>query len=303
MGNAMTAVSGEGIYAAYNPALAADVTSAQLNLGTAVMGFGRSLNQVNASFRMPPNAGISISLANANVSGIDGRTSSGYHTSKLSTHDYQLITSFAIKPGSKLQLGAGLKLNFSDYHDDVDATTAFGMDFGLIVTPSERFRIAAAVQDLFAEASWNTGKMYRASGAVKTTDTWPTRISIGSAYRITESWLLSADMEHRIHTSAIQKKAIELGFENPIVFNREEQLTTTSQLLRVGTRYHIHERLTLRAGYQNNDLKRAADNQRLSAGFSVHLPFDRFSPSVDYAITREPNGISFMHAFAIRLNL
>jgi hypothetical protein len=61
--------------------------------------------------------------------------------------------------------------------------------------------------------------------------------------------------------------------------------------------------LTLRAGYQNGDLGYFEDNQRISMGFSVHLPFDAMSPSVDYSVTREPGGMSFMHAFAIRLHL
>ena len=50
------------------------------------------------------------------------------------------------------------------------------------------------------------------------------------------------------------------------------------------------------------DLKDSGSGH-LSAGFSINLPFDRFSPSIDYAFVREPYGVANMHVFAIRMNL
>jgi hypothetical protein len=303
MGNALVSVTDEGIYTYHNPAHAADVTSTQIDLSTAVMGFGRSLNTVGTALRLPPNAGLFIGVMNANVKDIDGRTSSGYHTRMYAMHDYQLFTSFGIKPGKNIRLGATLKLNFADYHEDVSASQAFGMDFGMLITPSEKFRIGLAVQDLFAETIWNTTDLYGAAGSSNTSNSWPTRVTMGASYRTSDAFLLSIELEQQVQSSVVVERNIETSFGYPIPFNRENDISTSTRKLRAGARHHIHERLTLRAGYQNGDLSFFEDNQRMSFGFSVHLPFDNMAPSIDYSVTREPSGLSFMHAFAIRLNL
>lgn len=303
MGNALSTVADEGIYAYYNPALAAEVTGTQIDIGTALMGFDRSLNNLGAAFRLPPNAGLYLGILNANVGDIDGRTSSGYHTEMFSTHDYQIFSSFGLKPGPNVRLGATVKFNLANYHEEVEASRSFGMDFGLMVTPGEKLRLGLTVKDLFSETVWNTSEFYGTSGSANSSDDWPTRLILGSSYRFSPKLLGSAELEQRVQTSVVPDPAIELGFGYPTTFDRDKTVRTSTRLLRLGLRHHIHERLTLRAGYQNGDLANADGNQRLSAGFSIHLPFDQFSPSIDYAVTREPNGISFMHAFAIRLNL
>lgn len=303
MGNALVSVTDEGIYSYHNPAHAADVTTTQIDLSTAVMGFGRTLNTVSTALRLPPNAGLFIGVMNANVKDIDGRTSSGYHTRMYAIHDYQLFTSFGIKPGKNIRLGATLKLNFADYHEDVSASQAFGMDFGMLVTPTEKIRIGLAIQDLFAETIWNTTDLYGASGSTNISNSWPTRVTIGASYRTSDVFLFSIELEQQVQNSVIVARNVETGFGYPLPFNRDTDISTSTRKLRVGARHHIHERLTLRAGYQNSDVAYFVDNQRMSIGFSVHLPFDSMAPSIDYSVTREPSGLSFMHAFAIRLNL
>lgn len=303
MGNAMVSVSDEGIYTYHNPAHAANVAATQIDIGTAVMAFGRSLNTLGAALRLPPNAGLYIGVMNANVKDIDGRTSSGYHTRMYAVHDYQLLTSFGIKPGERVRIGATMKLNFANYDKDVSASQAFGMDLGMLITPSEKLHIGFAVQDLFTETVWNTAEFYGAAGSSNTSNRWPTRITLGASHRPSDKLLVSAEIEQQVQFSTVINRQVETGFDYPVPFDREEEITTSTRKLRLGARHHIHERLTLRAGYQLGDLGYIADNQRMSLGFSVHLPFDTMSPSIDYAVTREPGGISFMHAFAIRLNL
>ncbi|MDZ7659214.1 hypothetical protein [Fodinibius sp.] len=73
--------------------------------------------------------------------------------------------------------------------------------------------------------------------------------------------------------------------------------------LKIGSGFQLHERITLRGGWQVNDLSSIKQTNHFSTGFSVHLPFDLFSPSVDYAFVQEPNNISYMHTFGIQLKL
>jgi len=303
MGNAMASVTDDGIYPYYNPALTASIDSTQVDINSSMMSFNRNLNTFGIGFKLPPTAGLYVGIVNANVGQIDGRTSSGYHTSMLSTHDYQIFTSFGIRPSDKVQFGASFKLNLADYHDEVGLAKAFGIDLGMLLKPSDKLHIALSLQDLLSETIWDTSELYGTSGSVNTANAWPTRISLATSYRISNRLLVSTEFENRIKTSTYNERDLELDFGYPTMIERNIDLKTNDLILRSGIRYHIHERLTLRTGYQNGDLKHADQNQRLSFGFSVHLPFDALSPSIDYAVTREPSGISYMHAFAIRLNL
>lgn len=280
VGNAMTGVMKDGIYAYYNPAFAAAALQGnQIDFSTSIMSFDRSLHKLNATFSLPPKAGITLSIINGNVGDIDGRTSSGYHTEQLSTHEYQLMSAFGIRISPKFFAGIGLKYNLADYHTGVENATSFGLDAGVVYIISERFRTGLAVRDLLAQYSWNSSELYGDDSSPKV-DEFPVRIHWGASCDVANDLLFAADAGLVAHPS----------------INAIYQF-------RLGARYRVHERVSLRGGWQVRDLKNIRTSNNLSAGFSIHLPFDRLSPSVDYAFVPEPNQISSMHVFGIKLNL
>lgn len=303
MGNVLSSISEEGIYTYYNPALAAEAHHTDVDLQSALMSFDRQFNVVGASFKLPPYAGIAFGILNANVRNIDGRTSSGYHTEMLSTHDYQLFSSFGIKPSSGFRMGATIKFNVADYHDQVKPSTSVGMDLGMVFRADQALRFSLTVRDLLATTRWNTGELYRNAGTTNVTESWPRRVNLGASYRVNPEWILGSELEAMIYSSQVTEREVSLDFGYPITFERQKTLTNTTYVFRAGTRYHLHERFTLRMGYQNENLENPGDAQRISGGFSIHLPYDPLSPSIDYAIIREPFGVSYMHAFAIRISL
>lgn len=303
MGNAMTAFPQAGIYSHYNPALAAvPQAGIQVDLTTSVMSFDRRLNGLNASFSMPPNAGMNVSILNGHVGDIDGRTVSGYHTEDLSTDEFQFSSAFGIRFSNRVYGGLGVDLNMARFHSDVNNATSVGIDLGMLVRPTDRLWIGWSVQDLLASYTWKTGSLYNTTGTRQTKNDFPVRFKLGSSYQITPKWAVTGDFEvQRLNADVNTSSANTTGVPRPVTQNSEVSNHLTQ--LRFGTNYHIHERLTLRAGWQNVDLASPENTSRLSAGFSVHLPFDQFSPSVDYAFVREPNGIANMHVFAIRMHL
>lgn len=279
MGNALTASHAEGVYAYYNPALAAFAEQgSQIDLSTSLMSFDRTLNSLNTSFRLPPSAGLNISLLNANVKGIDGRTSSGYYTSELKTGEYQLLTSFGITITSSLAVGVGVKFNLADYHPEVSPARGVAFDIGAIYQVSEKLTLGVASRDLLASYSWNSSDLYGEESLSETNETFPVRINLGAAYQL-NSLHIAASYAHLIHD--------------------EEQF----EQVKVGFSWPIHERISLRGGWQIDDLKNIIDAHRPGAGFSIHLPFDILEPSVDYAYLKEPNSVSSMHVFGLRMNL
>lgn len=279
MGNAITATAHQGIYAYYNPAMAAYIKDeSQIDLSTSLMSFDRTLHSLSASFKLPPSAGLSISLLNANVTGIDGRTASGYFTSELATNEYQLATSFGVNIHAMLALGLGIKLNLADYHPEVDPARGVGFDVGAIFRVSESLSFGVTVQDLLAGYSWNTAELYSDESLSETTETFPVRLKIASAYEL---------------------KSVVTAASYGLIIHEGEQF----KQLKVGISWVMHERISLRSGWQIDDLQNIASSNRPGAGFSLHLPFDILKPSVDYAYLREPGGVSSMHVIGLRINL
>ncbi len=302
MGNAMTAVQSEGSYSYYNPALSAQPTEhIQFDLSTAALRFDRRLHMAHSHFNLPPSAGLSLSIINAGVSDIDGRTQSGYHTDYLSTNEYQFLGNFALRFTHTFWGGIGLKYNLSSFHRDIPNSSSIGLDLGFRLQIHPKIAAGFTIQDIIAEQNANTSDLY---GTERTDNAqpYPVRFIAGLSVELTDSWLFSFDLENRRQKAEIVRPVT--GNENgtgQAQRIREDQ-TTHSRLARAGTRYHIHERLTLRGGLQLLNIGEENVLQP-SAGFSIHLPYDRFSPSIDYAFMREPSQLSTMHIFAIKLHI
>lgn len=303
MGNAMSSVYQEGSYSYYNPALsAAPMKHTLFDLSTAALKFDRNLHMVTTHFQLPPSAGFSLYLMNARVGGIDGRTSSGYHTEMLSTNEFQLSGNFGLRFSEKIWGGVGVSYNLANFHSDVPNTTTIGIQVGILFKPTKNISISGVVKDLLASYDFDTSDLYNTERRTDTVFSFPTRIIGGVSAQITKNLLLSSDIELRLHS--FQTK--QLVFDND-EFGAVEQTitnnsTSSSTYVRTGLRHHLHERLTLRGGIQLNEVGKENILQP-SAGFSIHLPYDRFSPTIDYAFMREPSQLSTMHVFAIRLHI
>lgn len=280
MGNALLATGEEGIYGYYNPALAALIKDGnQLDLTTALMSFERNLHGLNATFALPPTAGINIALLNANLGGIDGRTTSGYFTEELETHEYQLLSSFGIRLHEKISAGIGIKLTLADYHNELSNAWSTGFDLGLLYAVNQSLSLGFVAQDLLASYAWTSSELYGGESQAESTEKFPAKFSLGGTYHWQQKLLLAMNMGLLTHDGISYKQ------------------------LKLGTSWNLHERITLRAGWQIDDLAQIKTSNRPSTGFSLHLPFDNLAPSIDYAFLLEPNQISSMHIFGLRLNL
>ena len=304
MGDAMASVTNQGIYAHYNPALAASASGNQIDLSTAAMQFDRSLNALNATFTLPPNAGLNIGLINANVRDIDGRTQSGYHTDYMSTHEFQVFAAFGLKISDQVHLGVGIKGYLANFHESVSNATGAGFDIGMLIKPVQNVQIGVTAQDLLAAYRWDTSDLYGSQNARNRTDNFPTRFKIAGSWLSPDGRLvISTEFEMRRLKSEILNNTPSTAFNPPQNRRLIETATTSASLGRVGASWLAHERITVRGGWQVGDFDIVAESHKPTAGFSVHLPFDKLEPSVDYAFVREPTGIANMHVLALRLKI
>lgn len=303
MGNALTGTHQGGAYGYYNPALAARPNDfIQVDLASSAMTFDRQLHMASAQFQLPPSAGISVAILNGRIGDIDGRTQSGYHTEMLSTSQYQMITNFGIRFTETFWGGVGIKVNISDFHPDVSTETSIGLDAGFY-KQTGRVGIGFAVQDLFAKTNYDTSTLFGSNTGGARSNDYPTRIKLGGSYSYSSDLLFTADYEIQILSSEVQSIETSLIEGRPVTNTVRSEVTTNTQILRIGGSYQLHPRITVRSGLQALDLNQDDINLQPSAGFSLHLPFDRWSPAIDYAFVREPSNISTMHVFSIRLQI
>lgn len=302
MGNAMSAVTSQGVYSYYNPALAAlEADQKQTDLSIASMSYDRFLQTAGVHFQLPPSAGLSVAIIHTGIRDIDGRSVSGYPTRMFDAADYQLRGDFGIRFNKRLYGGIGIKFSLADYHPELENATSFGIDLGMLLNTESPFNFAFTLKDLFAGYNWNSQGLYSLDQAQNTLNEFPARLTFGTAYQ-KEEWTVSADYEYLISKTDITKNEIVLidGFPSSQLIT--EDVTSTLSQLRIGASYNLHQRFTLRCGWGLPTFEKT-DSWNVSTGFSIHLPFDYLQPSIDYAFIKEPYRISNMHVFSLRLNL
>lgn len=302
MSNAMTATTSEGSYAYYNPAHAAMFNAdKQTDLTVGALQFDRIFQSSGVTFQLPPTAGISFSLMRTGIKDIDGRTQSGYPTDLFDASEYQLNTGFGIRLSDNMNAGIGLKFSLANYHEQLENPLSVGIDLGLLYNAGEYLNVGFTVKDLFASYSWNSQELYNLDQARNVVNEFPARIIWGLAWQA-ENFTISSDVELQVFKSEVTHREVFISEGTPITITSTEIISTSTAQFRLGSSWKAHERFTLRGGWQLPD---ATDSNSwgLSSGFSIHLPFDVFSPSIDYAFVVEPYRISNMHLFSLRLNL
>ncbi|MDR9415953.1 MAG: hypothetical protein RI564_06705 [Gracilimonas sp.] len=302
MGNAMSAVTSEGAYTYYNPAHAAlEFGAGQVDLSSGILPFDRVLQTAGAQFDLPPTAGLSFTLLRAGVNDIDGRTQSGYPTELFDISEYQLASNFGIRLSETFNAGIGLKFSLANYHQELSNAVAVGVDFGFLYEVSSHMNVAASVKDLFANYSWNSQDLYNLDQARNVVNNFPTRVIFGLAWQ-SEKLTVSGDFEVQAYSSETINNEMFIDNGVPTTISNTEMIRTSSTQLRFGSSWRAHERFTLRGGWNIPETTNF-DSWGMSSGFSIHLPFDVFSPSIDYAFVIEPYRLSNMHVFSLRLNL
>lgn len=303
MGNAMSAVHQEGSYSYYNPALAAEKREyVLLDFSTAAMAFDRRLHTATTHFQLPPSAGLTFTLMNARVQNIDGRTTDGYHTSYLSTNEFRFAGKFGIRFTDSFSGGIGITYSLANYHTDVPNSGTIGLDLGMLFRISQNFSVSFVAKDLLASYDFDTSDLYGTGQRADNAFHFPARFIAGISYELSDDWILSADTELRhlsFQTESTTFRDDEYGQITEITVQSEKD---QSLYFRTGTRYMLHERVAVRGGLQFENID--GDAVILpTAGFSLMLPYDRFSPSIDYAFVREASQLTNMHVFALRLHL
>lgn len=302
MANAFAASTSEGVYPYYNPALAAETIGFnQLDLAVSSLQFDRVYQNLGGNFKLPPNAGISFGIIRSGVKDIDERSLSGYPLGTFDIAEYQFFTTFGIKFSTKFNAGIGFKLNYANYHEDLPAATAVGVDLGVLYKINQRLNAAFVIQDMFANYTWNSSELYGLAQSRNVVNTFPTRFKWALSYE-NDDFAIATEYELQSYLSETVTYNVFVEGTTTGIIETTDEISTSSGIFRLGGSWKAHERFSLRGGYKFTDVTNSGSGS-LSAGFSVYLPFDALSPSIDYAFVIEPYQVANMHVFALRLHL
>ena len=284
----------------YNPALAPRLDGQSLDATAAFLSLDRELQSIQFTTPLEPRAGIGAGLLRAAVSNIDGRDGSGYATQEYETSETAVWLAFGLRLSRKTSLGAGLRFYRNDLLDGVTPALALGVNVGLATQLSDRLALALVADDLFARYDWDTSEAF--DGGKRTSDTFPLRVRLASAYRLGERGVLTGEVEAR-------SRSVEVRRRDVFVFDGVPQETVTSEKLRevslyarFGAEYWLAEPFGVRAGVDR--LGAGSFEEALpAAGFAVRQRLGELAGRLDYTARLEPFAYGVAHVVSLHLDL
>ena len=273
MGSGFTAEIDQGFSAYHNPASVAFLNKRQLAFSHHALNLDRRLMMSSISTSIPPTAGLGVAWVSSGVDNIQGRSTSGKETEKLSTSEDAIFISFAQRITPWLALGINVKiLNHQlPMNESELAGKGTGFDIGFMVLPEEKLRFAFMIQDLNTNYQWNTGQVFEGEGRVYK-ESFPTMYRLGTTFTFRRIYIVG-----------------DIG----VVANQDDILGMT---MRFGGEYHLSENYFIRGGFGNS---------RLSIGAGLNFTFLNLNDAFfDYAVVIEPHSVSqgMIHVFTYAFN-
>ena len=273
MGSGFTAEIDQGFSAYHNPASVAFLNKRQLAFSHHALNLDRRLMMSSISTSIPPTAGLGVAWVSSGVDNIQGRSTSGKETEKLSTSEDAIFISFAQRITPWLALGINVKiLNHQlPMNESELAGKGTGFDIGFMVLPEEKLRFAFMIQDLNTNYQWNTGQVFEGEGRIYK-ESFPTMYRLGTTFTFQRIYFVG-----------------DIG----VVANQDDILGMT---MRFGGEYQLSENYFIRGGFGNS---------RFSLGAGFNFTFLNLNDAFfDYAVVIEPHSASqgMIHVFTYAFN-
>ena len=204
--------------------------------------------------------GIKLNIVNVGL-GLKYRNAS-FGNNTLSRDDYVVFDDSEIDEGFAQQIYGN--------------ANGFGIDFGLMVNPTEKIRLGLLVRDFFAPMNWSSkarGGDYTAKGDYE--EGMPLEIIFGSSFKVNDNFMAAVDFQPA--TTSERTNYVRLGVEGRLV---------NVLMLRAGTEQGI------------NDL----DDEKFTLGTGLDISLkDKVRIQTDFAYVIDPIQNSQRISFTISL--
>ena len=151
-----------GFYQFSNPALLPATSQLDYGMCYNMMSLDRSTEVFSLNLKLPPNAGVGISLMRSGTSNIQGTDIFNNKTDILSNHDILGMISFGVSINKYFSMGINIKASSSNLdnilYDDNNSYSisnkGIGIDGGLLFNYS-KLALAVKLENIKSSKSWN----------------------------------------------------------------------------------------------------------------------------------------------------
>ncbi|MBN1155567.1 hypothetical protein JXB12_11675 [candidate division KSB1 bacterium] len=180
------------------------------------------------SDEQPFNAGLAINWIYAGVDHIDGRGLNGQSIGEFSNDENAFTMSFGISPAKFLGIGITGKVLYNRFpklkvDDSAITDKSFGMDFGILIKPSDYITLGFQIKDINAKYDWKTDEVwdkdidkidhfprtYRGGVALR----WPAK-NVLLAFDYADNDQLEGQYHLGIEALPIDKVSLRMGLNN-----------------------------------------------------------------------------------------
>ena len=140
-------------YAFSNPALFQFTSSNHIGISFQNLALDRFIETYTYEKKLPPNAGIGLSLLHSGTKNIQGRDALNQKTEFFSANESEGIISFGVGFGRKLSVGVNLKVLFASINKDYKGNGLSG-DLGLHYKMNRNFLLGFMIKNIKTKYTW-----------------------------------------------------------------------------------------------------------------------------------------------------
>jgi len=153
----------KGFYQFSNPALLPMTSKIDYGVCYNKMSLDRSTNVISLNFKLPPNAGVGVSIVRSGTNNIQGKDIFNNNTHIISNHDMLGMISFGVLINKYISAGLNVKISSSSldniFGDDnlgeySISNKGIGLDAGLLLQYSSLV-LALKIENIKSSKSWN----------------------------------------------------------------------------------------------------------------------------------------------------
>ena len=182
LAGAVVSDKNQRFYAFSNPALLKYVRNSQLGFSYHSMSLDRSIQSFCYVKKLPPTAGVGISILRSGTKNIQGKNSMNEKTEVFSSQDIQGIISFGVSFGSRVAIGLNIKAFFSSIAPEIlneQSGTGIGLDFGISYKINRYLLFGGLIENFSGAYNW---KFTKGSDQDNYNELLPKIIKLGITY-------------------------------------------------------------------------------------------------------------------------
>ncbi len=153
LSNSIIADINQGFYAFSNPALFQYTKSNHVGISFQALSLDRYIQTYTFEKKLPPNAGIGLSILRSGTKSIQGRDALNQKTELFNANESEGIISFGVGFGRKISIGINIKVLFASIYDDYKGN-GLSSDFGLHYKLNRNLLFGFMIKNINAKYTW-----------------------------------------------------------------------------------------------------------------------------------------------------